>query len=222
MGVSCLVRAGWGCGSLDTAMRCQYVEKVGNAGRKKSLHDVLRERRAATPLLSLPELQLREAARRRNEDEALAQERVERWRLRQKSVDAEAKLDPAVYRAIFARSRKAYYGSRHWSRCNRAQLELAPSCEVVRCDRTVDLAAHHLHRDSLGGEQAGRDLITLCDGCRSRAVKREEELGRPGTRQELRDLDPGRPLYDAATIAALKAKHERPLRRSDLRDERGG
>ena len=189
---------------------------MGDPNRKKSLHDVLRERRAAKPLLSVRELQLREGARRREEAEALAQERVERWRLRQKSVDAEGKLDPAIYRVIFARSRPAYYGSRHWSRRSRAQLGLTPSCEVERCDRAVDLRVRHLHYDALGEEQAGRDLITLCDGCLSRALKREEELGRPGTRDELRDLDPRRPLYDAAAIAALKAKHRRPLRRSDL------
>jgi hypothetical protein len=29
-------------------------------------------------------------------------------------------------------------------------------------------------------------------------------------------LDPDRPLYQPATIAALKAKYARPLRRSDL------
>ena len=184
------------------------------------MHDVLRERRAAQPLLSVRELQLREAARRREEEEALAQERVERWRLRQKSVDAEGKLAPAIYRLIFARSRPAYYGSRHWSRRSRAQLELTPSCEVGRCGRAVDVRARHLHHDALGEERAGRDLITLCDGCLSRALKREEELGRPGTREELRDLDPRRPLYDATAIAALKAKHARPLRRSDLEQRR--
>ena len=177
---------------------------------------MLRERRAAKPLLSVRELQLREAARQREEAEALAQERVERWRLRQKSVDAEGKLDPAIYRVIFARSRRAYYGSRHWSRRSRAQLERTPFCEVERCNEAVELRARHLHYDALGEEQAGRDLITLCEGCLSRALKREEELGRPGTREELRDLDPQRPLYDAAAIAALKAKHRRPLRRSDL------
>jgi hypothetical protein len=189
---------------------------MDDAKRKKSLHDVLRERRAAKPLLSVRELQLREASRRRDEEEALAQERVERWRLRQKSVDAEGKLAPAVYRAVFARSRRAYYGSRHWSRRSRSQLELTPLCEVVRCGEAVDLRARHLQYDALGEEQAGRDLITLCDGCLSRAVKREEELGRPGTREELRELDPRRPLYDATSIAALKAKHGRPLRRTDL------
>ena len=189
---------------------------MGDPNRKKSLHDVLRARRAAKPLLSVRELQLREGARRREEAEALAQERVERWRLRQKSVDAEGKLDPAIYRVIFARSRRAYYGSRHWSRRSRAQLERTPFCEVERCDEAVELRACHLHYDALGEEQAGRDLITLCEGCLSRALKREEELGRPGTREELRDLDPQRPLYDQAAIAALKAKHRRPLRRSDL------
>ena len=193
---------------------------MGNVDRTKSLHDVLRERRAAKPLLSVRELQLREGARRRDEAEALAAERVERWRLRQKSVDAEGKLAPPVYRAIFARSRPAYYGSRHWTRRSRAQLELTSFCEVERCSAAVDLRTRHLHYDALGEEQAGRDLITLCDGCVRRAVKREEEIGRPGTREELRDLDPRRPLYDAAAIAVLKAKHRRPLRRSDLERRR--
>jgi hypothetical protein len=196
--------------------RCQYVEKVGRADRKKSLHDVLRERRAAKPLLSVRELQLREAARRRDEEQALAQERVERWRARGKSVDAEGKLAPAVYRLIFARDRRAYFGSRHWSRRSRAQLGLAAFCEVERCGRPDELRVRHVGFDALGQEQAGVDLITLCEGCLGRALKREEELGRPAAREELRELDPARPLYDPAAIAALKAKHRRPLRRSDL------
>ena len=203
-------------GRLDTRRRCQYVAEVGNADRKKSLHDVLRERRAAKPLLDVRELQLREAARRREEAEATAHELVKRWRVRPKSVDAEGKLPPAVYRGIFARSRRAYYDSRHWSRRSRVQLGLTPFCEVARCGRAVDLRAHHLNHDALGEEQPGRDLITLCDGCLRRAHKLEEELGRPGTREALRDLDPQRPLYEPAEIAALKAKHARPLRRSDL------
>jgi 5-methylcytosine-specific restriction endonuclease McrA len=194
----------------------QYVEAVGSANRKKSLHDVLRERRAAKPLLSVRELQLREAARRRDEEEALASDRVERWRLRGKSVDAEGKLDPAVYRLVFRRSRPAYYGSRHWSRRSRAQLGVTSFCEVERCGRHVGLGVRHLNYDALGQEQPGRDLITLCERCLGRALKREEQLGRPGTREELRELDPQAPLYDAAAIAALRAKHGRPLRRSDL------
>ena len=189
---------------------------MGSTNRKKSLHDVLRERRTAKPLLSVSELQVREAARRRDETEALAEERVERWLLRQKSVDAEGKLSPEVYQAIFARSRRAYYGSRHWSRRSRVQLGLTPRCEVERCGQAVDLRAHHLHYDALGEEQAGRDLLTLCESCLSRAHKREQELGGPGTREELRHLDPQRPLYDPAEIAALKAKHARPPRRPKL------
>jgi len=208
------------CGSLDTTRRCQYVDEVGKAERKKSLHDVLRERRAAKPLLSVRELQLREAVRRRDEADGLANERVERWLERQKSVDAEGKLAPAVYRTIFARSRPAYYGSRHWSRRSRAQLELTPLCEVTRCGRAADLRARHVQYDALGEERAGRDLITLCESCLSRALKLEAELGRPGTRDELRDLDPQRPLYDRAAIAALRTKHRRPLRRSDLEQRR--
>jgi len=198
------------------SQRCQYVEAVGDANRKKSLHDVLRARRAAKPLLSVRELQLREAARRRDKAEALATDRLERWRQRQKSVDAEGKLAPEVYRLIFRQSRPAYYGSRHWSRRSRTQLGVTSCCEVERCGREEELRVRHLNFDALGEEQAGRDLITLCDGCLTRAQKREEELGRPGTREELRDLDPRRPLYDATAIAALKAKHRRPLRRSDL------
>ena len=123
---------------LDRPRSCQYVGRVDGANRKKSLHDVLRARRAAKPLLSVRELQLREAARRRDEEAELVHERVERWRLRQKSVDAEGKLAPAVYRAIFARSRRAYYGSRHWARRSRAQLELTSFCEVERCSRADD------------------------------------------------------------------------------------
>ena len=177
---------------------------------------MLRERRAAKPLLSVKELQLREATRRRDEAEALAQERVERWELRQKSVDAEGKLAPEIYRAVFARNRRAYYGSRHWSRRSRAQLELTSFCEVERCGRADELQVRQLHNDAVGEEQAGRDLITLCQGCVTRARKREQELGRPATRDELRHLDPRQPLYDAAAIAALRAKHRRGPRRSDF------
>ena len=193
---------------------------MGNANRKKSLHDVLRERRESKPLLSVRELQLREAARRRDEAEALAADRVERWRQRGKSVDAEGKLAPEAYRLVFRHSRPAYYGSRHWTRRSRAQLGVTSFCEVERCGATDDVRVRHLNHDALGAEQVGRDLITLCAGCLRRALKREEELGRLGTREELRELDPQAPLYDAAAIAALKAKHGRPLRRADVQQRR--
>lgn len=182
---------------------------MGEANRKKSLHDVLRERRAAKPLLSVRELQLREAARRRDEVDALAKERVERRRARGKSVDAEGKLDPAVYRAIFALDRRAYYGSRHWSRRSRAQLGLAAACEVARCGRDADLRVRHLHHDALGGEQPGRDLITLCDGCHRRVRKLGRDLNRVPTRAEIVAVDPAAPLYDPTAIAALKEKYGR-------------
>ena len=62
------------------------------------------------------------------------------------------------------------------------------------------------------------DLVTLCRApCLRRAVKLEQELGRPGTRAQLQALDPEQPLYDAAAIAALKAKHSGPLRSSRIR-----
>ena len=91
-----------------------------------------------------------------------------------------------------------------------AQRKATPACEVARCGRPEGLHAHLLNHDALGEEVAGRDLITLCERCLRRAVKLEQERGRPATRAELEALDPEQPLYDAAAIAALKAKHSRP------------
>ena len=81
-----------------------------------------------------------------------------------------------------------------------------PACEVARCGKTDGLGAYHVSHEVFGAERAG-DLVTLCERCVRRAVKLEQELGRPGTRAELQALDPEQPLYDAAAIAALKAKH---------------
>ena len=50
-------------------------------------------------------------------------------------------------------------------------------------------------------------MITLCDGCHRRARKLGRELGRVPRRHEIVALDPGRPLYEPADIAALKAKY---------------
>jgi hypothetical protein len=183
---------------------------MGGAERKKSLQDVLRERRETKPLVGVKELRLREAERRRQELESLARERVERWRREGMPVDADGKLEPELYRAVFARSPDAYFSGRHWSRRSRAQLGLSAICAVERCDREADLVARHLGYEAVGEEQAGRDLITLCTGCLARARRLEEELGRAPQRDELRRLDPSRPLYDAASIAALKARHLRP------------
>jgi 5-methylcytosine-specific restriction endonuclease McrA len=179
--------------------------------KKKSLQDVLRERRAAAPLVSAPELREREAARRREEVGQEAARLVARWRAERIAVDADGKLDPAVYAVVFGSSRRAYLTSKHWSRRSSAQRKATPACEVTRCGKSEGLHAHHLNYDALGEELAGRDLMTLCEGCLRRAVKLEQDLGRPGTRAELHALDPAQPLYDPAAIAALKAKHSRPL-----------
>ena len=179
--------------------------------KKKSLQDVLRERRAAAPLLSARELREREAARRREEVEREAARLVARWRAERTVVDADGKLGPAVYAAVFGSSRPAYRARKHWSRRSLAQRKAMLTCEVARCGRSEGLHAHLLNYDALGEEVAGRDLITLCEGCLRRAVKLEQGRGRPATRAELRALDPDEPLYDADAIAALKAKHSRPL-----------
>jgi hypothetical protein len=189
---------------------------VDAGNRKKSLHDVLRERRAAKPLLSVRELQLRESERQRAEAEALAADLVERRRRERKPVDADGKLAPEVYRAVFARNRSAYYGSRHWSRRSRAQLALTPYCEVERCGCETGLRALHLDRGVLGAERAGDDLATVCERCERRVHKLAAELGRLPGRADLRRLDPDEPLFDPAAIAELKARYARPLRRSDL------
>ena len=180
--------------------------------KKKSLQDVLRERRAAAPLLSARELREREAARRGEEIAREASRLVARWRGDRIAVDADGKLSPALYATVFASSRPAYLASKHWSRRTSAQRRATPVCEVVRCASTEGLRAHHVRHDAVGQEVAGHDLVTLCERCLRRAVKLEQERGRPATRAELKGLDPDEPLYDAAAIAALKAKHRRPPR----------
>lgn len=184
--------------------------------KKKSLQDVLRERRQAAPLLTARQLREREATRLREEIAREASQLLDRRHRARTPVDADGKLTPDLYRAIFATSRSAYYESKHWSRRSRAQRTLTPHCEVARCGKPEELCAHHLNHDTLGEELAGRDLVTLCERCQRRAVKLEQERGRPGTRAELQALDPDEPLYAAAEIAALKAKHSGPLPRSDL------
>ena len=176
------------------------------------MQDVLRERRQAAPLLTARQLREREATRLREEVEREAARLVARWHAERRAVDADGKLAPAVYAAVFASSRPAYLASKHWSRRTSAQRKATPACEVVRCGASAELRAHHLNHDAIGAELAGRDLVTLCERCLRRAVKLELERGRPGTRAELQALDPEEPLYDAAGIAALKAKHSRPPR----------
>ena len=173
---------------------------------KKSLQDVLRARREAPSLLSPAEAANREAARRREEIEAAAAEAFQRWR-DGRSPDGRGKLAPEVYRALFRLSEAAYDESGHWARRAKAQLALAPACEVERCGAAAGVGAHHLTHATLGEEEPGRDLITLCDGCHRRAQKFGRELGRVPRREELVGLDPRRPLYGAADIAALRARY---------------
>ena len=175
---------------------------------KKSLQQVLRERREATPLLSPVEASQREAARRREAVDSAAAAALARWR-EGRSPDGRGKLPVEVYRRLFALSSAAYYATGHWSRRARAQLAHAPACEVAACGSALDVAAHHLTHAALGEEQAGRDLITLCDGCHRRARRLGQDLGRVPAREEVVGLDPAAPLYDAYAIAALKEKYGR-------------
>lgn len=180
--------------------------------RKKSLQDVLRERRAAAPLVSARELRERELTRQREAAEREASELVARWRTARTAVDADGKLAPDVVREVFRLSRPAYFASRHWARRTRAQRALAPACEVARCGGTEGLEPWHVSRDALGAEAPGRDLMTLCEGCLRRAAKLEQERRRLPSREELEALDPERPLFTPAEIAALRAKHARAPR----------
>ena len=170
------------------------------------MQDVLRARREATSLLSPAEAAKREATRRREADEAAAGEALARWR-DGRAPDAGGKLAPEVYRELFRLSPDAYLAGAHWARRARAQLAAAPRCEVRGCGSETGAAAQHLTHATLGEEQPGRDLITLCEGCRRRAAKLGAQLGRVPTREEIERLDPKAPLYDPADIAALRAKY---------------
>ena len=174
---------------------------------KKSLQDVLRARREAPTLLSPAEAAKRDAARRRDEAEVEAAVAFERWR-DGRAPDAGGKLSVDAYRALFRLSPAAYEASSHWQRRAKAQLAASPACEVARCDAS-NAGARHLTHAMLGEEEPGRDLITLCDGCHRRAKKLGRELGRVPRRDEIVRLDPRRPLYGPADIAALKAKYAR-------------
>lgn len=184
---------------------------------RNSLQEAMRARREATPLLSPAELRKRETERLRAEADAaassMAARLVERWRAKGTAVDARAVLDAAAYRAVFALEPVAYEESGHWARVEAAQLELAPACEVARCGSREDLHAHRLTGRSIGEEQPGTDLVTLCDGCRRRAAKLARAQGRPLTREQIRGVDPRARLYGPDEIAALKRKHAKPPRK---------
>ena len=167
---------------------------------------MLRARREAPSLLSPAEAAQREAARRREEIEAAAAAALARGR-DGRSPDAGGKLAPAVYRELHRLDPGAYQATGHWARRARAQLALAPACEVGRCGAVTAVAARHLTHATIGAEEPGRDLITLCDGCHGRARKLGRELGRVPRRDELVALDPRAPLYGPAEIAALRARY---------------
>lgn len=181
--------------------------------RDTSLQDVLRARRGVSSLLTPEQLRQREAERRREEEarqrdaeQREAERLVGRRRESGRRVDADGRLAASLYRAIFAADPEAYLASAHWARRARAQLAHAAACE--RCGGGGDLRVAHLHHETLGEERPGRDLVTLCDGCERRARRRSRELGRPLGRDELRELDPDAPLYDADAIAALRARYD--------------
>ena len=144
---------------------------------------------------------------------------LERWR-DGRSPDAGGKLSAAAYRALFRLSPAAYDASGHWRRRAKAQLAAAPACEVERCE-APDASAQHLTHATLGEEQPGRDLITLCDGCHRRAEKLGRELGRLPRRERDRPARPAGPLYEPDEIAALKAKYAPPALRSRREEEWG-
>ena len=181
--------------------------------RGKSLQDVLRERRGSKALLTVEQLRRRELERELEQTQSAAREAVDSWRATGRAVDASGRLPVPVYREILALDPPAYEQSRHWARRVRAQRTAAPACEVARCGEAADPRVVLLDRAAVGQEQPGRDLLTLCAGCERRARRLERGRGRLPGREELVALDPAEPLYDAAAIAALKARYARPPRR---------
>jgi hypothetical protein len=186
---------------------------MGKENPERSLQDVLRARRGVPSLLSPEQLRQREAARRRDEeeqrrraDDAAAARLVAGRHERGRRIDAEGRLSPSLYRAVFTAAPQAYLASAHWSRRSKAQLTHAAACE--RCGAAEQLGVVHLHHGSIGAERPGRDLVTLCDGCSRRARQRGRGLGRPLTRDELRAIDPDAPLFDADAIAELRARYD--------------
>ena len=184
--------------------------------RDRTLQEAMRARRQAKPLLTVEELRQREAEREQSATQDEAGRLVELWRRTGARVDAGGALPPSLYRAIFALDRDAYDGSGHWARRTKGQLAAATGCEVERCDKRTDLTVCHIGRPSPGEERVSVDLVALCDPCGRRKNRKSRALSRPLTRGEIVKLDPSRPLYEPAAIAALKARYSRPLRRSDL------
>ena len=149
--------------------------------KKKSLQDVLRERRAAAPLLSAPR-----AAGARSEPPAgggRAGSRRPRGALasgahrgrRGREARARPSTPPSSHRAGL-RTWRASTGRAAPRRSGRRRLP----AKSHGCGKSEGLQAHLLTHDALGEEVVGRDLMTLCEGCLRRAVKLEQERGRAG------------------------------------------
>ncbi|HVM68526.1 MAG TPA: hypothetical protein VM204_01655 [Gaiellaceae bacterium] len=181
--------------------------------RDDSLQQLLRARRAPKSLLSVEELRRREAEREREAERAAAAAEAARlaaaWRA---DGTAPAAADAAVLRELHALEPEAYLATAHWARVAKAQRALEPRCAVVRCGETSRLRALHVTHRSLGAEEPGRDLVTVCDRCGRRAAARGRARGRPLTRDEVRLLDPESPVFDRAAVAALRERYAREPR----------
>ncbi len=167
---------------------------------KKSLQDVLRARREAPSLLSPAEAAKREAARRQDELEAEAAAALERWR-DGRSPDARGKLAPEAYSALFRLSPAAYEATGHWARRAKAQLALAPACEVERCgaETGVSRAPSDPREARRGGARPRPDhALRRLPPARAEARPRARARAAPG---RARGLDPAaseRPYLDSA------------------------
>ncbi|HZG36171.1 MAG TPA: hypothetical protein VEY87_10015 [Gaiellaceae bacterium] len=179
--------------------------------RDDSLQQLLRARRGTKSLLSVEELRRREAEREREAAQAAA--RAEAARLaaeRRAHGTPPATTDGDVLRALHAIDPDAYLATTHWRRLARAQLRLAPACEAARCGATDRLRAHHVTLRTLGAEEPGRDLVTLCSRCGRRAAARARARGRPLARDEVRTLAGEGLLFDRVSIAALRERYSEP------------
>ena len=179
--------------------------------RDDSLQNLLRARREPKGLVSVEELRRREAERQREAERDAARAEATRiaaaWR---EEGTAPASSEASVLRELFALAPAAYFATARWKRVAKAQRELEPRCGVARCGSTSRLRAQHVTHRTLGAEQPGRDVVTLCARCARRAAARGRARGRPLTRDELRLLDPDAPLFDRAAIAALRERYGRP------------
>lgn len=184
--------------------------------RDDALQQLLRARRAPKQLVSVEELRRREAERQREAEREAAAAEARRlaaaWRADRA---APATTDVTVLRELHSLEPEAYFATPRWRRVAKAQRALAPACEVARCGATSRVHAHPVSPRAVGVEEPGRDLVTLCDRCRRRVSARGRALGRPLARDEIRRLDPDAPVFDRASIAALRQRYAHDPKRDD-------